>query len=254
MPKPKILFLSGQEIFNELDKKRYFEASSSSVHAQYAFILKVNEEYTENQLEQIKNILNATDLNISPSLIFSPRLGTKSSWSSKCEDIFRNIGLKSIDRIERLKVFAGNENDLKFAKNCDEYFYLLHRNERRGVGGIFFDNFKFNDMDSSLLLLKNMFLIYQDTYNTIFNKRMNRPFSNLQRDFQLYRRGRYVEFNLLHDRGTKFGIQSNGRTESILGSLPPLVTWPNKKPKTIINMEQKLIQQTSKNWSKEIDI
>ena len=82
---------------------------------------------------------------------------------------------------------------------------------------------------------------------------MNRQFSNLQRDFQLYRRGRYVEFNLLHDRGTKFGIQSNGRTESILGSLPPLVTWPNKKSKTIINMEQKLIQQTSKNWSKEID-
>jgi len=116
MPKPKILFLSGQEIFNELDKKRYFEASSSSVHTQYAFILKVNEQYTENQLEQIKNILNATDLNISPSLIFSPRLGTKSSWSSKCEDIFRNIGLKSIDRIERLKVFAGNENALKSAK------------------------------------------------------------------------------------------------------------------------------------------
>ena len=104
MPKPKILFLSGQEIFNELDKKRYFEASSSSVHTQYAFILKVNEQYTENQLEQIKNILNATDLNISPSLIFSPRLGTKSSWSSKCEDIFRNIGLKSID--------LSNEHDL----------------------------------------------------------------------------------------------------------------------------------------------
>ena len=82
---------------------------------------------------------------------------------------------------------------------------------------------------------------------------MHRPFSNLQRDFQLYRRGRYVEFNLLHDRGTKFGIQSYGRTESILGSLPPLVTWPNKKPNTIINMEQKLIQQTTKNWSKEID-
>ena len=141
----------------------------------------------------------------------------------------------------------------KFSKNCDEYFYLSHRNERRGVGGIFFDNFKFNDMDSSLLFLKNMFLIYQETYNTIFNERMDRPFSNLQRDFQLYRRGRYVEFNLLHDRGTKFGIQSNGRPESILGSLPPLVTWPNKKPKTIINMEQKLIQQTSKNWSKEID-
>ena len=131
--------------------------------------------------------------------------------------------------------------------------FICHIEMKEGVGGIFFDNFKFNDMDSSLLFLKNMFLIYQDTYNTIFNKRMNRPFSNLQRDFQLYRRGRYVEFNLLHDRGTKFGIQSNGRTESILGSLPPLVTWPNKKPKTIINMEQKLIQQTSKNWSKEID-
>ncbi len=111
MPKPKILFLSGQEIFNELDKKRYFEASSSSVHTQYAFILKVNEQYTENQLEQIKNILNATDLNISPSLIFSPRLGTKSSWSSKCEDIFRNIGLKSIDRIERLYNSSRNEFD-----------------------------------------------------------------------------------------------------------------------------------------------
>ena len=76
MPKSKIFFLSGQEIFNELDKKRYFEASASSVHSQYAFIIKVNNSYTENQLEQIKNILNASDLNISPSLIFSPRLGT----------------------------------------------------------------------------------------------------------------------------------------------------------------------------------
>ena len=107
-------------------------------------------------------------------------------------------------------------------------------------------------MDSSLLLLKNMFLIYQDTYNTIFNKRMNRPFSNLQRDFQLYRRGRYVEFNLLHDRGTKFGIQSNGRTESILGSLPPLVTWPNKKPKTIINMEQSLFNKHQRIGAKKL--
>ena len=131
--------------------------------------------------------------------------------------------------------------------------FICHIEMKEGGWRIFFDNFKFNDMDSSLLLLKNMFLIYQIPTILFLNKRMNRPFSNLQRDFQLYRRGRYVEFNLLHDRGTKFGIQSNGRTESILGSLPPLVTWPNKKPKTIINMEQKLIQQTSKNWSKEID-
>lgn len=154
------------------------------------------------------------------------------------------------------KKFLDNYNQKlysKFSKNCDEYFYLSHRKERRGVGGIFFDNFKLNDMDSSLLFLENMFLIYQDTYNTIFDKRMSSPFSKLEKDFQLYRRGRYVEFNLLLDRGTKFGIQSNGRTESILGSLPPSVTWINKKPKTIISMEKKLIRQTSKNWSNEID-
>ena len=121
----------------------------------------------------------------------------------------------------------------KFAKNCDEYFVLPHRNENRGIGGIFFDQLKHKDIESSLSLLEKTAESYIDTYEKIILSHRNTRFSRDDKDFQLYRRGRYVEFNLLFDRGTKFGIESNGRTESILASLPPLVSWPYLNSKEI---------------------
>ena len=113
----------------------------------------------------------------------------------------------------------------KFKKACDEYFYLPHRDEPRGIGGVFFDDFNqlaFTDCFSFMKKIGDTFL---NAYFPIFNKRKNIPFENAQKDFQRYRRGRYVEFNLIHDRGTLFGLQSKGRTESILMSLPPEVNW-----------------------------
>jgi len=108
---------------------------------------------------------------------------------------------------------------------CDEYFYLKHRNEPRGVGGLFFDDLNEPDFDNCFALLRSVGDSYTAAYLPIVNQRKNTPYSDVQRDFQLYRRGRYVEFNLVYDRGTLFGLQSGGRTESILMSLPPLVKW-----------------------------
>ena len=136
----------------------------------------------------------------------------------------------------------------KFAKNCDEYFYLPHRDERRGIGGIFFDNFKHKNITSSLSLLANMFETYLTSYKKIINRRLNSKFSTDEKEFQLYRRGRYVEFNLLFDRGTKFGIESGGRTDSILASLPQNVAWPGKLTSKQISMNKKLNDFLSNDW------
>ncbi len=109
--------------------------------------------------------------------------------------------------------------------NCDEYFYLPHRQEARGIGGLFFDDFNelgFNDSFAFTQSIGNSFV---PAYLPILNRRRGLPFGDRERQFQLYRRGRYVEFNLVHDRGTLFGLQSDGRTESILMSLPPLARW-----------------------------
>lgn len=113
----------------------------------------------------------------------------------------------------------------RFKKWCDQYFYLKHRQEQRGIGGLFFDDFNEQDFDHSFGFLKNVGDSYLNAYLPIVAKRKNIEYSEHERDFQLYRRGRYVEFNLLYDRGTLFGLQSGGRTESILMSLPPLVKW-----------------------------
>ena len=113
----------------------------------------------------------------------------------------------------------------KFKTWCDEYFFLKHRNETRGVGGLFFDDFNELGFDRSLEFVQSVGDQFLNAYIPIVKKRMNHPFSQEQREFQLYRRGRYVEFNLLFDRGTLFGLQSGGRTESILMSLPPQVRW-----------------------------
>jgi coproporphyrinogen III oxidase len=113
----------------------------------------------------------------------------------------------------------------KFKAWCDDYFYLKHRNEQRGIGGIFFDDFTEDGFDNGFALIKSVGDSFLDAYLPVLNRRSDMPYSQRQRDFQLYRRGRYVEFNLVWDRGTHFGLQSGGRTESILMSMPPLVSW-----------------------------
>lgn len=112
-----------------------------------------------------------------------------------------------------------------YKKWCDEYFFLKHRNEPRGVGGLFFDDLNAWGFDKCFAFLQSVGDSYLAAYLPIVQRQKNQPYAARERDFQLYRRGRYVEFNLVYDRGTLFGLQSGGRTESILMSLPPLVTW-----------------------------
>lgn len=114
----------------------------------------------------------------------------------------------------------------RFKRWCDEYFFLKHRQEHRGIGGVFFDDFNELPFDDSFALMQAVGNGYIDAYEPILAKRKDHPFGERERDFQLHRRGRYVEFNLVFDRGTHFGLQSGaGRTESILMSLPPEVKW-----------------------------
>ena len=113
----------------------------------------------------------------------------------------------------------------KYKKWCDEYFYLKHRQETRGVGGLFFDDLNEWGFDSCFAFMRSVGEAFTTAYLPIVSARKNTPFSEHERQFQLYRRGRYVEFNLVFDRGTLFGLQSGGRTESILMSMPPLVRW-----------------------------
>jgi len=113
----------------------------------------------------------------------------------------------------------------RFKRWADEYFFLKHRNETRGVGGLFFDDLNDRDFDHCFAFLRSVGDHYLQAYLPIVQRRKDTPHGERERDFQLYRRGRYVEFNLVYDRGTLFGLQSGGRTESILMSLPPLVKW-----------------------------
>lgn len=113
----------------------------------------------------------------------------------------------------------------RFKKWCDEYFYLKHRKEARGVGGIFYDDFNELDFASSFAMTKAVGDAFVPAYRPILEKRHTLVYGEQERDFQAYRRGRYVEFNLVFDRGTHFGLQSGGRTESILMSMPPIVKW-----------------------------
>ena len=113
----------------------------------------------------------------------------------------------------------------RYKQWCDEYFYLKHRQEPRGIGGIFFDDFNHLPFDDSFALLRSVGDSFIGAYAPLVQQRKDLPYGERERDFQAYRRGRYVEFNLVLDRGTLFGLQSGGRTESILMSLPPLVKW-----------------------------
>jgi len=113
----------------------------------------------------------------------------------------------------------------KYKKWCDDYFYLEHRDEQRGIGGLFFDDLNEGGFDRCFEFMKSVGNHFTDAYLPIVIKRKDTPYGKKERNFQLYRRGRYVEFNLIYDRGTLFGLQSGGRTESILMSMPPEVKW-----------------------------
>jgi len=119
----------------------------------------------------------------------------------------------------------GDDKHPRFKKWCDEYFFLKHRNEPRGVGGVFFDDFSELGFDRSFALMRAVGDAFLDAYVPIVERRRHTAYGEREREFQAVRRGRYVEFHLVYARGTLFGLQSGGRTESILMSLPPVVNW-----------------------------
>ena len=119
----------------------------------------------------------------------------------------------------------GDDKYPRFKQWCDEYFFLKHRNEQRGAGGIFYDDFSDGGFDNGFALMQSVGNAFLKAYMPIVQRRKDDAYGERERAFQLYRRGRYVEFNLVWDRGTHFGLQSGGRTESILLSMPPLVSW-----------------------------
>ena len=124
----------------------------------------------------------------------------------------------------------GDDKYPRFKQWCDEYFFLKHRSEQRGVGGVFFDDYAEAGFDGGFALTRSVGNAFLRAYLPILRRRMDTPYGEREREFQLYRRGRYVEFNLVWDRGTHFGLQSGGRTESILLSMPPLASWSYQRP------------------------
>ena len=119
----------------------------------------------------------------------------------------------------------GDEVYSKYKKWCDDYFYIKHRDEQRGIGGLFFDDLNEGGFEQCFAFMQSVGNSYIQAYRPIVEKRKDSEYGERERQFQLYHRGRYVEFNLVYDRGTLFGLQTGGRTESILMSLPPLVRW-----------------------------
>ena len=119
----------------------------------------------------------------------------------------------------------GTDLHPRFKDWCDQYFFLKHRNEPRGIGGVFFDDFSEGGSDHAFAMTRAVGDAFLDAYLPILERRKDHAYGERERDFQAYRRGRYVEFNLVFDRGTLFGLQSGGRTESILMSMPPIVKW-----------------------------
>ena len=137
----------------------------------------------------------------------------------------------------------------QFSENCNEYFFIPHRNERRGVGGIFFDNLSDLSLKNSLKMLESVASSYINSYISILNKRKSIKFTKEEKEFQLIRRGRYAEFNLIYDRGTAFGLKSNGRIESILASLPSNVKWSYKKSQKYRDLEKNLLSVINRDWN-----
>lgn len=162
------------------------------------------------------------------------------------EDDARHFHLSCRDAL----ALFGSELHPRFKKWCDEYFYLKHRAEPRGVGGIFFDDFNELPFEQSFAMTRSVGDAFLPAYIPIVRRRQGMPFGERQRDFQAYRRGRYVEFNLVYDRGTLFGLQSGGRTESILMSLPPVAKWRYDWRPDTGSAEEKLCTEflTGRDW------
>jgi len=137
----------------------------------------------------------------------------------------------------------GDDKYPRFKTWCDDYFFLKHRNEPRGVGGVFFDDFSELGFERSFAMLQAVGDAFLDAYLPIVERRKDMVYGSRERDFQLYRRGRYVEFNLVWDRGTHFGLQSGGRTESILLSMPPHATWSYQSVPAAGSAEEALYRQ-----------
>ncbi len=142
----------------------------------------------------------------------------------------------------------------RYKEWCDKYFYLKHRNETRGIGGLFFDDLNEWDFEKSFAFQRSVGDKFLEAYLPIVERRKDMAYGERERQFQLYRRGRYVEFNLVFDRGTLFGLQSNGRTESILMSLPPLVRWEYNWQPTPGSPEEKLYKDylRPRDWLQEL--
>ena len=134
----------------------------------------------------------------------------------------------------------GDDKYPRFKQWCDDYFFLKHRNEQRGIGGIFFDDFSELDSAQNFAMLRSVGDAFLPAYWPIVQRRQATPYGERERNFQLYRRGRYVEFNLVWDRGTHFGLQSGGRTESILLSMPPLANWAYQRTEAPGTPEERL--------------
>lgn len=134
----------------------------------------------------------------------------------------------------------GEDKYPRFKQWCDEYFYLKHRREQRGIGGVFFDDFQELGLSQSFAMMQSVGNAFLPAYLPIIGRRKDTVFGQRERDFQLYRRGRYVEFNLVWDRGTHFGLQSGGRTESILMSMPPLASWSYQRTDEDESVEARL--------------
>lgn len=146
----------------------------------------------------------------------------------------------------------GNDTYNQYKTWCDDYFYIKHRDEQRGIGGLFFDDLNAEGFSKCFAFMKSVGDHYIDAYLPIVQRRKDEPYTEKQRNFQLYRRGRYVEFNLVYDRGTLFGLQTGGRTESILMSLPPVVHFKYNKKIEPNSEEEKLYNYylKPKDWLK----
>lgn len=168
---------------------------------------------------------------LTPYIIFNEDIDL---WHSEAKESLRSYNKKYYD---------------SFSQNCNDYFYIPHRKERRGVGGIFFDNTKHISIEKSIEMLAAIAQSYANSYSEIIKRRTKTSFSKEDKEFQSLRRGRYVEFNLVNDRGTAFGLQSNGRIPSILASLPLNASWKYKKDKIMALREKKLIKNINRDWN-----
>ncbi len=167
-----------------------------------------------------------------PAAHFNTRyIETAKSWFGGGGDLTPIFPLTS-ETEEFHKAFKNScdKHDLgyydKFKKQCDEYFFLKHRNEPRGVGGIFYDYLNSGNFENDFAFTQDVGKSFRDVYPSIIRKKMFENWTDEQREQQLVKRGRYVEFNLLYDRGTKFGLMTNGNVDAILMSMPPEVKWP----------------------------